>query len=128
MAGGPRFWRAPSRAMRARASVCWCIAGWETTCAKINAAVLKEKDEPRDEELAALLEEANAAGVFDERPVITKQMTSTALNAYPLKLSSTLVGTRARTAIINGKAFSQGTVKATAGFYIKVDSHPAAFA
>lgn len=74
-----------------------------------DAPVKVEKQEPIDGELVDLLEEAYLAGILDEKPVITKQMTSAALNAYPLRLSSTLVGTRARTAIINGKAFAQGT-------------------
>jgi hypothetical protein len=66
--------------------------------------------EPEEDELYALLEAANEAGLFDDetKPVITKEMNSAALNAYPLQLSSTLVGSRARTAIINGKAYPQG--------------------
>lgn len=65
--------------------------------------------EPEEDDLYALLEAANEVGLFDEeKPVISKEMTSAALNAYPLRLSSTLVGPRARTAIINGKAYRQG--------------------
>lgn len=65
--------------------------------------------EPETDELYTLLEAANEAGLFEEqKPVITKEMNSAALNALPLQLSSTLVGPRARTAIINGKAYRQG--------------------
>lgn len=73
-----------------------------------DAPVKPLRDEPYDSDLADLLEEAEAAGLLDDKPRITKQMTSTVLNAFPLQLTSTLVGTRARTAIINGKAYSQG--------------------
>lgn len=75
-----------------------------------DAPIKIAKEDPIDQDLYDLLEEASAAGMLDERPVITKQMTSTALNACPLRLTSTLVGPRARTAVINGQAFSQGMV------------------
>jgi len=74
-----------------------------------DAPTIKEEVTPDDDELLALLEEAEAAGMLEEKkPTITREMTSAALNAYPLTLSSTLVGRRSRTAIINGKAYPQG--------------------
>lgn len=71
---------------------------------------VKKEDPTEKDDLLALLEEANEAGLLDDpQPVApTQLMTSTALNAYPLFLTSTLVGPRARTAIINGKAYSAG--------------------
>lgn len=73
-----------------------------------DAPVKEVKETTPDDDLFDLLAEAEADGLFDEQPVITKQMTSAVLNTYPLRLTSTLVGSRARTAIINGKAYSSG--------------------
>lgn len=73
-----------------------------------DAPVKLARDQDYDNDLFDLLEEAYYAGLLDDKPVITKQMTSTVLNAFPLQLTSTLVGSRAQTAIINGKAYVKG--------------------
>ncbi|MCE9605276.1 MAG: hypothetical protein K8U03_10285 [Planctomycetia bacterium] len=72
-------------------------------------AAVKKKEETSEDDVAALLEEAAAAGLFDEeKPAPSIKMSAAALNTYPLTLTSTLVGPRARTAVINGKAYVQG--------------------
>jgi hypothetical protein len=103
-------WRTLSSRLESDPSMRSVAGKTETEIARspFDAPVKVVKEEAFDSDLAELLEEANAAGLFDDTPVITKQMTSTALNAFPLQLTSTLVGPRSRTAIINGKAYSQG--------------------